>query len=324
MRQPFKNLRRIALILSIALSLEAPAQAVQSSGTSGFSFLNIPTGARAAALGQAFVSVPNDVQGVVYNPASLATMAASQASFEHLSYVADISEEGLAFGHAGRDQEFSWGLIANYLRVANIDRTVATSLPTGDGYTQVGSFSTYDLSAGASLAGPALIDGLSIGATLKFLQESLADASAHGGAFDAGLIYQGNVERSWNAGAAVQNVGFASKFRDAAVKLPTALRLGVSGQPFAQWLFSSDFVKRNDTAGEFDVGAEVTPRKIFSLRFGYRYALKSVDLGGFSNFSGGLGLRFNAMSFDYAFVPLGDLGVTHRISLNYRFKTRRS
>jgi hypothetical protein len=26
------------------------------------------------------------------------------------------------------------------------------------------------------------------------------------------------------------------------------------------------------------------------------------------------------MSFDYAFIPLGDLGITHRISVNYRFK----
>jgi hypothetical protein len=28
------------------------------------------------------------------------------------------------------------------------------------------------------------------------------------------------------------------------------------------------------------------------------------------------------MSIDYAFVPLGDLGITHRISLNWRFKPR--
>src|SRR3954471_2840845 len=93
-----------ALALALIGFLEAPLGAAQASGTSSFSFLNIPTGARAAAMGQAFASVPNDVQGLVYNPACLATMASSQMSFEHLSYVSDIVEEGIAIGHAGRDQ----------------------------------------------------------------------------------------------------------------------------------------------------------------------------------------------------------------------------
>jgi len=316
--------RFLAIGLAINCLLEAPLGAAQNSGTSSFSFLNIPTGARAAAMGQAFTSVPNDIQGLVYNPASLATMAASQASFEHLSYVADVVEEGLAMGHAGRDQEFSWGLLANYLHVGNIDRTVATGQSTGDGFTQTGSFSTYDMAMGVSLAGPCLIEGLSVGTTIKFLRESLADASSNGGALDAGFIYQGNVERSWNVGAAVQNAGIASKFAAAAVKLPLTLRAGFSGQPFSQWLFSTDFVKRTDTAGELDAGVELTPKKFFSLRVGYRYGLNNPDLGGLANFSAGIGLRWTQMSLDYAIVPLGDLGLTHRVSLNFRFKAHHS
>jgi hypothetical protein len=42
-----------------------------------------------------------------------------------------------------------------------------------------------------------------------------------------------------------------------------------------------------------------------------------------SDFSAGIGIRRKLMSIDYAFVPLGDLGTTHRISLNFRFKPRR-
>ena len=275
-------------------------------------------------MGQAFTSVPNDIQGLVYNPASLATMAASQASFEHLSYVTDVTEEGLVAGHAGRDQGLSWGAMANYLHVGDIDRTVATGLDSGDGFTETGSFSTYDMALGASVAGPFIMEGLSVGSTLKYLRESLADASSNGAAMDAGIIYQGNVERSWNVGAALQNLGFASKFSEAAVKLPTTLRVGASGQPFAQWLFSTDFVKRTDTAGEADVGAEVTPNKYFSMRVGYRYQFDNPDLGGLSNFAAGVGIRMGQMSLDYAFIPMGDLGTTHRISLNFRFKAHRS
>jgi hypothetical protein len=324
MKKTSKWMRGLAVGLAISSVLEAPLSAAQNSGTSSFSFLNIPTGARAAAMGQAFTSVPNDIQGLVYNPACLATMAASQASFEHLSYVSDVVEEGIVAGHAGRDEGVSWGFLANYLHVGDVERTVATSLPTGDGFTETGSFSTYGMVLGASAAAPLFIEGFSAGSTVKFLRESLGDASSNGAAIDLGVVYQGNVERSWNLGASLQNVGFASKFADAAVKLPITLRVGASGQPFSQWLFSTDFVKRNDTGGEINVGAEVTPKRFFSMRVGYRYALTNPDLGGLSNFSAGIGLRFNRTSLDYAFVPLGDLGLTHRVSLNFRFKTRRS
>jgi long-subunit fatty acid transport protein len=291
------------------------------SGTTGFSFLNLPVGARATAMGQAFGSIPNDIQGLVYNPASLATMAASQVSFQHLSYVEDVTQEAFSFGHAGRQEEMSWGFSSNYLRVADITRTVATPSGTGDGYTEAGTFSTYDLALGLSAAGP-VTDELKVGGTVKFIRESLVDASANAGAIDLGGVYRLNDEHSWNVGVAMQNFGMASKFADAAVKLPTSFRVGISGQPFSQWLLATDYLKRVDTGGEFDVGIEVTPRRFISLRMGYRYQLTRPDLGGFSDFSAGIGLRHNRMSFDYAFIPLGDLGMTHRLSVSYRFKPK--
>jgi len=292
-----------------------------TSGTASFSFLNLPVGARATAMGQAFGSVPNDVQGLAYNPASLATLVASQISFQHLTYVADVDQEAFMYGDAKRDDGISWGLSTNYLRVGDITRTVATTDGAGDGFTENGTFSTYDLAMGVSAARP-VTDDLKVGTTVKLIHESLSDASSSAGAIDAGILYRLNEEHAWNAGAAVENLGFASKFADAAVKLPTSFRAGLSGQPFAQWLLSTDYVKRVDTQGEFDIGAEVSPRRLFSMRVGYRYQLTNPDLGGLSNFSAGIGLRFKQMSFDYAFIPLGDLGITHHISVNYRFRPK--
>ncbi len=295
--------------------------AADTSGTSGFAFLNIPVGARATALGQAFTSVPNDVQGLPYNPASLATLLASQLSFQHLNYVENTVQEAVLYGKAGRDEAMSWGLSVNYLRVDNITRTVATNLSTGEGFRETGGFSTYDMSMGLSAAGP-VSDEIKVGATVKLLRESLADASSNAGAVDAGIMYRLQDEHAWNVGASVSNLGFASKFADASVKLPYTFRTGVSGQPFAQWLLSADYVKRVDTSGELDAGAEVNLKKMFSLRVGYRYALTRTDLGGFSDFSAGAGLRKKNISLDYAFIPLGDLGVTHRITVGWRFKPK--
>lgn len=317
-----KFFRQLFSVLLLPCVTVSSTFGVTNSGTSGFSFLNIPVGARATALGQAFTSVPNDVQGLAYNPALLATLAASQLSLQHLSYVEDVTQESVAYGHAGRQEAISWGVFANYLRVAKITRTVATNQTTGDGFTEAGDFSTYDMALGGSAAAPVSED-IVVGGSVKLLRESLADASSNGGALDLGVVYQANEVRAWNLGASLLNIGFASKFADESVKLPWTFRAGFSGQPFAQWLLTGDYVKRKDTKGEFDVGVEVTPRRFFSLRMGYRYQMNKTDLGGLSDFSAGFGYRRQMMSLDYAFIPLGDLGITHRVSLNFRFKTRR-
>src|SRR5437763_452192 len=114
-----------------SLTMMSAVLAATTSGTSSFSFLNLPVGARATAMGQAFTSVQNDVQGLPYNPACLSSMAASQLSFQHLTYVDEVNQESLAFGHAGRDQDLSWAVSSNYLRVGGITRTVA--IPSGAG-----------------------------------------------------------------------------------------------------------------------------------------------------------------------------------------------
>src|SRR5262249_22319919 len=154
------------------------------------------------AMGQAFTSVPNDIQGLSYNPACLATMAASQLSFQHLSYVEDVTQEAFAYGRAERLEGISWGISGNYLRVGSITRTVANFQSTGDGFEQTGDFSTYDMSVGASAAAPVTEDIL-VGSTIKLLRESLSDASSNGGAVDIGAIYQASDDHSWNLGASV-------------------------------------------------------------------------------------------------------------------------
>ncbi len=308
--------------LTLCLALFVPVHSsAENSGTTAFSFLNIPVGARSTALGQAFTSVPNDVQGVPYNPAALATLTASQLSIQHLSYVEETSQEAILYGDAGRDSAISWGFSTNYLRVGNITRTVATGLSSGDGFTETGDFSTYDLSMGLSAAGP-VSEVMKAGGTIKFIRESLGDASSNAGALDLGVIYHVQDDHAWNVGASLLNLGFASKFSEASVKLPMTFRAGVSGQPFSQWLLTADYAKRVDTEGEIGIGAEVTPKRFISLRMGYRYTFVRPDFGGLADISAGFGLRQKQISFDYAFIPLGDLGMTHRVTISWRFKTR--
>ena len=83
-------------------------------------------------------------------------------------------------------------------------------------------------------------------------------------------------------------------------------------------------VKRRvyDNKTEISFGTEITPISILALRVGYLKSVNPETIASISNFKGiggGLGLNIKRFSTDYAFVPYGDLGNTHRISLLIKF-----
>ena len=55
-----------------------------------------------------------------------------------------------------------------------------------------------------------------------------------------------------------------------------------------------------------------------ALRGGYN-TRTAGDVTGFTGFSFGVGLNYDKVGFDYALVPFGDLGLTHRMSLSLHF-----
>ncbi|HBE88275.1 MAG TPA: hypothetical protein DDW67_03950, partial [Elusimicrobia bacterium] len=67
------------------------------------------------------------------------------------------------------------------------------------------------------------------------------------------------------------------------------------------------------------LGAEYPVAGGFTLRSGYRYRLHGNELGAWSGFSAGAGFRLEKVSFDYAYSPAGDLGDSHRFSVDFRF-----
>jgi hypothetical protein len=54
---------------------------------------------------------------------------------------------------------------------------------------------------------------------------------------------------------------------------------------------------------------------MFAVRAGYKYNSAMSTLGPLAGLTLGGGFRYNIFSIDYAFVPYGDLGYTHRISM---------
>ncbi len=285
-------------------------------GTSGSSFLKIAVGARPAAMGEAFLALSDDVNGMAWNPAGLAQMNLAEMSFTHLAYFADINYEHL--GYARPILGFGVGLGLTWLNVAPFNSTLDPSAIQG-------SASDFSLTAaGARNLGPNLM----VGANIKSFVSNLSTTNSIGGAIDLGLIFK-PMGRSLAFAMLAQNLGVQSQFEASADSLPINLRLGLAWRLYNSeadnvFNFLVDVNKPLDNRMQYRVGMEAWLFHSLAVRAGYKFNEAGQDFAwdDFSapaNMTAGLGLRFNAAQIDYAFVPLGELGMTHRVSASWKF-----
>ena len=119
----------------------------------------------------------------------------------------------------------------------------------------------------------------------------------------------------------IANLGGKMKFDEAKEDLPLILRAG-SAVKLAEGLTAAlDLAFPRDGKSFAAVGAEyrrpLKDGRSVAGRAGYN--TRSSDVDGLTGLSLGLGVGFGKTAFDYAFVPFGDLGTTHRIGLSVRF-----
>jgi len=72
-----------------------PTLGGQRAGISTAQFLKIGVGARASALGDAFVAIANDVSALYWNPAGLVQFKNDEIIFSHNKWVVDINHDFL-------------------------------------------------------------------------------------------------------------------------------------------------------------------------------------------------------------------------------------
>jgi tetratricopeptide (TPR) repeat protein len=230
----------------------------------------------------------------------------SEATFMHNQYVQDVGQQ-----YIGAALKGGLGFQFNYVSFGQVPRTTIAQ-PGGTG-SRLG---VSDTSIGAGY-GRQLSPGLSLGAGLKYLQESLGDATARGYAADAGVLYQLPNIHGLAVGVSLMNVGPAIKFARATEKLPSTARLGAAyawSLPHQAVTLAIDASKSVLDKLRLGVGAETLIYDQFAVRAGFT---TRQDAG--AGVSVGLGWRSQKFSADYAFVPLGDLGNAHRISLSLRW-----
>jgi len=95
--------------------------------------------------------------------------------------------------------------------------------------------------------------------------------------------------------------------------LPLTFKLGVAAR-LKHLTLALDIAKPQDNEIYYCLGAEWWLRNALALRAGYK---TNQDAG--EGITAGIGLKVGKMSLDYAYVPYGELGNTHRISWKMKF-----
>ena len=315
-------------ILLLLLCL-APAAAWPSNGaseTSGLSLL-MPLGARPVAMGGAYAAVASGADSVLWNPAGLNQLRDWELSVGHLSYVQGVSDDLIQIARP----LYGLGAVgfgATYLSGGQQQFYDVFGNDTDAGGNPLGTFSTDEFSAQISLALQLPMD-INFGVTYKVLREEYSQ-SAMGSAFDLGLQWRDLLNKTLDLGFVAENLGTPLALGSNYYNLQMAFRLGAAVHPaqgvtlsveedFRPWSTPGNSTWFNQSLNLLHMGGEyLVPVGDWktALRAGYELG-PSQDQGSLGGLSVGAGVGVGSWQVDYAWVPMGDLGQTHRLSLTY-------
>jgi long-subunit fatty acid transport protein len=283
-----------------------------SRGTSGANFLKIGIGARASGMGGAFVGIADDATSIYWNTAGLAQLNQQEIVFVHQNWYQDVNFEYLGYSLPVAPKH-TLGLSITYLNLGDFQGYDASDNPTS-------GFSAYGMVFGLAYSYK-VSPSVSFGVGLKGIQEKLENERASSFALDFGFIYR---RGNFSLGAAYTNLGTSMKFIQEKEPLPGKFTLGfgyklLQDQISLAW--DVDFPR--DDKPILKQGIEYGYKESAFLRLGYEYKTSAQNLEGIGLSLGG-GFKFSNWEVDYNYSPNQVLGGSHRISLSYRFGSKRS
>ena len=193
----------------------------QVGGQKTYTFLNLPTSARAAALGGDFISVRDgDVNLVTDNPALLDSTLDKHGALTYINYISDVNFGYVNYvKHYSGIGTFSGGL--QYINYGKFTRADAAG-------NKQGTFRAGEYAMDVSMSRP--IDSLfTVGGTFKLIYSSLADYNSFGFAFDFGAHYISR-KKLFSAGLVINSLGSQiTPYVDGSYEsLPFEIQLGAS------------------------------------------------------------------------------------------------
>lgn len=315
-----KTYLAISIIILSSISLAYGVH--KEIGSLGDPLLSIAPDARTTAMGGAFCAVGDESNSVFYNPAGLGSLRHTELAFSKNYWFENNNHYYAALAYNLHD-----------IRASNISELGTLYF----GYTFLDA-SAFPLSAsGAAQFNPkdqlyfagygkpvyendeagAIMAGVSV----KFFNEEAGAVKSDGQAFDAGVLWD-MPGKTFSAGLAAQNLGDKISHSGGKFDLPSNLRAGIASRMLDERiLLSADAKLPQSGDSVFNVGTELWFLHSVALRAGYT----SKPGAGASGISAGLGLSLrqldipfmyaHAFNVDYSFIPYGDKGNVHRLSV---------
>ncbi len=336
------SLLRYGVLAGLLAAFPAPdAHAQNKAGRNGGKFLDIGIGAREIALGSAATTLTGDANQVFWNPAGSVLAADQQlsASFFYGDWFAGLQHTAAAVGYnVGSSGTVTLGLqafgtsdiAAN--RQNGFDDPILQGLVTDDGTSD--TYDYLDLGVSATYARQ-ITDRLALGATAKFVSETIDSESATAFAFDFGSVYDMGFG-GWKLGARLSHLGTDMSFYNQDNPLPLTFSIGTSAYPVnlnaARLMLAADISKPQDGAQRLNGGAELSFYDLLFLRGGYKFNYSGQRDDGTSlrprientlegaSLGGGLQYRVSGydLAFDYSFTQMQLVENAHRFTLRIR------
>lgn len=323
-------------------STETGERDVSKRGLSAASFLTMPVGARASAMGGAVAATSSDASSVYWNPSGLTALPGASFQAEYAQWF-----NGIDFNHATVAMPAAGGVAAVAVTALRTPDMEETTLEQQDGTGR--TFNAASYAFGLSYARQ-LTDRFSIGGTAKFVTERISVSNATGFAVDLGTTFVTPL-RGIRLGAAISNYGTKMQMRGddlrisadvdpnnsgngtqnpaqletGSFNLPLTMRVGLAGEAYrseqARVTIAVDALAPSSSKQHVNVGAEVgLMNDMVMVRGGYNELFMPESSHGFTA-GGGLRYGFGTLrlALDYAYESSQYFDGVNRVTLSVGF-----
>ncbi|UPT74641.1 MAG: PorV/PorQ family protein [Elusimicrobiota bacterium] len=279
--------------------------------------------ARAMGMGSAVVGVRQDSASLLWNPAGLGYMSAKEIGLHHNSGLGSSIQEIAVFGMPlGEVKEQGQGGEHGGLAVSLGYVNYGSIAGADDSGRATGFYGSNDISGSVGW-GKQLFRNVSAGVALKASRSTFGGKGYSDVATDVGVLW--NALPTVHLGAGYSNLAFGGA---SGATTASGLRLGAGWDATKHWLLAASAELQRKALNRLQLGTEYLigdvddGANVLALRGGYQLDFPSAELGALNGLTLGLGYAATrSFSVDYAILPAGDLGTSHRLSLTLKFNS---
>lgn len=300
----------------------------ERAGLSALSFLKNDVSPRSAAMSGATVSLEGDPYSIWQNVAGMSDNSGNSFALTSMFLGAGINQSFVSGIFPFSSNTAALGLSINTLNSGAIEERTEFQ-PEGTGRMIYVNNTAFGLSYSQELSA-----NFSLGGTLRYIYENLADFTNHAINVDVGFLYKTDFKdlrfavliRNFGGNTSLTGQFLASNYNRTpgttleSNTLPNVFSLGLSLVPWKNErhaiLTAFQLNHPNDNAENYRLGVEYNYMQILFIRSGLKINVKGQCLPTL-----GMGIRMmlgaHPLHFDYAATPTDYLGVQHLVGLRF-------